>query len=65
MPTTSYIFIKIQIKNKSIISISDTRLSCCYHSCKIIMEHCPTLIEVLNEEILVTKMWPRLMVKFT
>lgn len=42
---------KLKIKNKSITRISDTRWSCRYHNCKVIMENYPALIEVLNEEI--------------
>ncbi|XP_029344367.1 52 kDa repressor of the inhibitor of the protein kinase-like [Acyrthosiphon pisum] len=55
MPTTNYKFLeiknKLKIKNKSITRISDTRWSCRYHNCKVIMENYPALIEVLNEEI--------------
>ncbi|KAF0750006.1 zinc finger MYM-type protein 1-like, partial [Aphis craccivora] len=55
MPTTNYKFIeikkKLKIKNKSITRIGDTRWSCRYHNCKIVMENYPALIEVLTEEI--------------
>jgi len=55
VPTTNYTFLemkkKLQIKNKSITRISDTRLSCRYHNCKIIIENYAALIAILKEEI--------------
>lgn len=42
---------KLQIKNQSITRISDTRWSCRYHNCKIIIENYVALIAILKEEI--------------
>lgn len=42
---------KLQIKIKSLSRISDTRWSCRYTNCQMVIEHYKAIIIVLQEEI--------------
>lgn len=42
---------KLQIKNKCFSRISDTRWSCRYKNCKMVIENYSAIIHVLQEEI--------------